>query len=320
MRPDPSSIGVLTRDTAEGIDCTVPLGWGLSSLPVPFIIDGHHHVWDPDNGDYDWLSGPYAPIRQVFTPQDLRPVLRARGVGATVLVQTWSSLEETRRFLALADQVEFIAGVVGWVDLTAPDVAATLANLKAGPGGDRLVGIRHQVHDEADADWLERPDVRAGLAAVGEAGLVFDLLVRPRELPAALSTVEAFPAMRFVIDHAAKPDIAGGGFAPWADRLEPFADHADHVWCKLSGLVTEAWWESWAPEDLAPYVAEVLRIFGPRRCLFGSDWPVCRVAGGYARVLDALGWCLRSCSDEDRAAVFHASAKELYRLRLTEDL
>lgn len=282
------------------------------------IIDAHQHFWDPEAGDYGWLSGRYAPLRRIFGPDDLRPELRAAGVGATVLVQTWSSLEETRRFLALAEQVDFVAGVVGWVDLTAPDVDAILADLKAGPGGCWLVGIRHQVHDEPDAQWLMSPAVRRGLAAVASHGLVYDLLVRPRELPAALATVADLPDLHFVIDHIAKPDIKGGGFVPWASLMRPFAAHRDHVWCKLSGMVTEANWDNWRPADLSPYVDEVLRIFGADRCLFGSDWPVCRVAGGYGAVLGGLNQCLAGLTPADRARIFAGSASELYHLEITE--
>lgn len=282
------------------------------------IIDAHQHFWDPDDGDYSWVTGPFLPIRRVFTPDDLRPELAVAGVSATVLVQTWSSEEETRRFLALADVTDFIAGVVGWVDLTSPDVAERLDGLTSGPGGRFLKGIRHQVHDETDENWLLRSDVRRGLAAVETAGLVYDLLVRPRELPAALRTVADFPDLRLVIDHAAKPDIRGGGFAPWERRLRPFASFRNHVWCKLSGLVTEADWHAWTPGQLAPYVNEVLDIFGSNRCLFGSDWPVCNVAGGYGKVVAAISRILAARPKADQAWIFAGSANELYRLGLQE--
>jgi len=283
------------------------------------IVDSHQHFWDPDNGDYGWVSGPFLPIRRVFAPDDLRPELAGRGVSATVLVQTWSSEEETARFLALAEETDFIQGVVGWVDLTAPNVADRLARFKAGRGGRYLKGIRHQVHDEADPDWLLRADARRGLAAVEAAGLVYDLLIKPRELPAALGTVADFPNLRFVVDHVAKPDIAGAGFdSVWAERMRPLAAHRGHVWCKLSGMVTEADWTTWTPDTLRPYIDLALEVFGPDRCLFGSDWPVCRVAGGYARWLDALTLCLSSRSETERRRVFAETAIELYNLDVTE--
>ncbi|MDR3517259.1 MAG: amidohydrolase family protein [Azospirillaceae bacterium] len=285
---------------------------------TPLIIDAHQHFWDPDQGDYAWLSGPFTPIRRVFGPADLRPELTQAGVRATVLVQTWSSLAETQAFLALAETVDFVAGVVGWVDLTAADIDRTLTLLKSVPGGRHLVGIRHQVHDEPDPDWLNRPDVRRGLAAVAGHGLVYDLLVRPRELPAALATVAALPGLRFVIDHIAKPDIRSGEDRVWAARIAPFADHRAHVWCKLSGMVTEADWAHWQPADLKPFIDTVLRVFGPARCLFGSDWPVCQVAGGYARVLAALRQGLAGLDAADQARILGGTALDLYHLDITE--
>jgi L-fuconolactonase len=282
------------------------------------IIDAHQHFWDPDKGDYGWMSGAAAPLRRVFTPDDLRPELAAAGVSATVLVQTWSSLDETRAFLELAAATDFIAGVVGWVDLTAPDVSHVIAALKDRPDGRYLVGVRHQVHDETDPGWLLRNDVRRGLEAVQRHGLVYDLLVRPRELPAALETVRAFPGLRFVIDHIAKPDIAGGGFKDWAALMRPFKAEAGHVWCKLSGMATEADWLRWRPEDLQPYVNEALGMFGPDRCLYGSDWPVCLLAGAYARILDALKQTIASLTLGEQSQILARSAIELYGLKLPE--
>jgi L-fucono-1,5-lactonase len=230
------------------------------------------------------MGNELATIRRPFGPDDLRPLLEDNGVDRTVLVQTVSSLEETQELLATAAANDFIAGVIGWVDLTSPSVAETLASLV----GDLLVGIRHQVHDEADPDWLLRDDVQRGIAAVGEAGLVYDLLVRTRELPAALRTVQRNPHVSFVIDHAAKPHIAAGTWdSSWEERLAPFSDEPN-VACKLSGLVTEADWRTWTPEQLEPYVRRIIGWFGPQRSMFGSDWPVCLLAANYARVLDAM--------------------------------
>src|SRR5438094_1208951 len=162
------------------------------------MVDAHHHFWDPSHASYPWLTDELAAIRRPFRPEDLRPLLQANRVDRTILVQTRSSLDETREFLATAADTEFIAGVVGWVDLTAADVADRLAELRAAKGGAKLVGIRHQVHDEPDPEWLLRPDVRRGLAAVGEAGLAYDLPVRARELPAAHATARDVPDLRFV--------------------------------------------------------------------------------------------------------------------------
>jgi L-fuconolactonase len=199
-------------------------------------------------------------------------------------VQTVSSVEETREFLEAAATNDFIGGVVGWVDLTSPIVADTLASLVS----DLLVGIRHQVHDEPDPRWLLRDDVQRGIAAVGEAGLVYDLLVRTRELPAALETVRRHRGMSFVIDHAAKPRIGASSWdSDWENELARFRDEPN-VACKLSGLVTEADWKSWTPEQLEPYVRRCLDWFGRDRCIFGSDWPVCLLAATYERVMDVL--------------------------------
>lgn len=254
------------------------------------IVDSHQHFWDPTRRAYPWMGDELAPIRRPFGPDDLRPLLADNGVDKTVLVQTVSSLEETREFLEVAAANDFVAGVVGWIDLTTDDVVATLAGL----AGDLLVGIRHQVHDEPDPKWLLRADVQRGIAAVGDAGLVYELLVRTRELPAALETVRRHPRTSFVIDHAGKPRVAAGTWdAGWEAGLAPFADEPN-VSCKLSGLVTEADWKSWTPDQLEPYVRRVIGWFGPQRCMFGSDWPVCLLAASYAQVLDALvqilGW------------------------------
>jgi len=276
------------------------------------VIDAHHHFWDPTRATYPWMTEALAPIRRRFGPEDLRPLLAANGVDQTILVQTRSSLDETREFLATAAQHDFIAGVVGWVDLTA-DVPKQLASLKAGSGGKKLVGIRHQVHDEADPEWLGRKDVRKGIAAVGKAGLAYDILVRTRELPAALALVKALPDMRFVIDHIAKPPIASGATSEWAARLKPLAEHPN-VFVKLSGMVTEADWKRWTVRDITPYVTRVLEWFGSERCVFGSDWPVCLVAASYAHVIDACGQAIGDVPIEERERIFGGNAMELYRL------
>lgn len=248
------------------------------------IIDAHHHFWDPSRREYPWMGDELASIRKPFGPGELRPLLEDNGVDSTILVQTVASLDETREFLETAASVDFIGGVVGWVDLTAADVAGTIASLVS----DLLVGIRHQVQDESDPRWLLRDDVQRGINAVGEAGMVYDLLVRTRELPAALDTVRRQRSVSFVIDHAAKPRIAGGSWdREWEQRLAPFSDEAN-VACKLSGLVTEANWKTWTVEDLEPYVKRVVGWFGAERCMFGSDWPVCLLAAEYDRVFDAI--------------------------------
>jgi L-fuconolactonase len=277
------------------------------------IVDAHHHFWDPAAADYPWLTDELAAIRRPFGPDDLAPLLRTSGIDATVLVQTRSSVEETVDFLAIASRTPWIRGVVGWVDLTDPGAGDAIERLRDGPGGDRLAGIRHQAHDEADPEWLVRDDAVAGIEAVGRAGLVYDLLVRPRELPAAVALARRLPDVQFVIDHIAKPPIATGELEPWASLLAPFGE-LEHVACKVSGMVTEADWATWTPADLRPYVDRVLEVFGLDRLLFGSDWPVCLLAGTYERVVDATRTALGGIGGSDQAKVFGETARRIYRL------
>ena len=277
------------------------------------IIDAHHHFWDPTVADYPWLTDELAVIRRRFGPDDLAPLLRETGVSGTILVQTRSSLDETREFLATAAATPFIRGVVGWVDLTDPAIGDVIAALRGGPGGDRLVGIRHQVHDEPDPEWLARDDVRRGIAAVADADLAYDLLVRSRELPAAHALVASMPDGRFVVDHLAKPPIRTGALQPWAELVSAWADLPNASW-KLSGLVTEADWEDWTPEDLVPYVEHALSTLGPDRLIFGSDWPVCTLAASYPEVVEAARVVTAQSSDAEREAIFAGNARRLYRL------
>jgi L-fuconolactonase len=279
------------------------------------IIDSHQHFWDPESGgDYAWLNGPFQPINRVFAPDDLRLSLQNNNIQGTILVQTWNDLGETWEFLRIAETTDFIAGVVGWVDLTDPDVGSTLAKLQASPFGKWLVGIRHLIQTESDPNWLMREDVRRGLRSVQDAGLVYDLVPNLPQLPAVIRTVEDFQDMRFVLDHIAKPNIKNGEFDDWADLMRGFENQRHHVWCKLSGMITEADWQTWEASDLKPYVARVLEIFGTDRCMFGSDWPVCLVAGSYNRMLAGLRNCLTELTQSERNQVFGASAIEAYRL------
>jgi L-fuconolactonase len=254
------------------------------------------------------------PIRRPFGPQDLAAELAAQDIAGTVLVQTISSLEETREFLSLAAGWEFIWGIVGWIDLTSVSVGDDLDALIDAPGGDRLVGIRHQVHDERDPDWLLRADVRRGLTAVQARGLRYDLLVRARELPAAVDAVEALENLQFVLDHIAKPRIADGQDAEWRQRMPALAA-LPNVAVKLSGMVTEADWASWQPADLRPFVEPVVDWFGVERLIFGSDWPVCLLATSYAGVVEGLRQALGTLSSADEAAIFGSNAQRVYGLR-----
>jgi L-fuconolactonase len=277
------------------------------------IIDAHHHLWDPGRRHYPWLEAPaLAPIRRPYGLDDLRSRTAAAGITATVLVQTVPDVGETEQFLALADGAP-VAGVVGWVDLTAAGAGDDIARLRAGPGGDRLVGVRHQVQDEPDLEWLLRDDVQRGIGTVGDAGLVYDLLVLTPHLEAAVRTVRAHPDMPFVLDHAAKPPIASGGWRPWATGVARLAELSNVV-CKVSGLVTEARWDDWDASALRPYVAHLLDVFGPDRLLFGSDWPVCELAASYDQVLAAARETLAGLSPAEAALVFGGNAARCYRL------
>nr|WP_189929800.1 amidohydrolase family protein [Streptomyces sulfonofaciens] len=278
------------------------------------IVDAHHHVWDLSVRDQDWITGPaMAPIRRNFTVDDLAPEARAAGVTAGVLVQTVTAAAETPEFLALADGSDLVAGVVGWTDLTRPDAEESLAALRALPGGRHLVGIRHQVQGENDPQWLLRPDVRRGLAAVADAGLVYDLVVLPHQLPACARAAAELPGLTFVLDHLGKPPIAGGALEPWATGVRALAALPNTV-CKLSGMVTEADWASWTTQDLRPYAETVLDAFGPGRVMFGSDWPVCTLAAGYGQVVDTARQLTAGLDDGERAQVFAGTATRVYGL------
>lgn len=281
------------------------------------IVDAHQHFWDPTSASYPWMEVPaLAPIRRPFSPSDLRPLLDAEAIDACVFVQCRHDETETEEQLAATLSYPWVAGVVGWVDLAAPDVAERIARLRAMPGGNRLVGIRHIVHDEPDPAWLVLPAVIRGLKAVAAAGLAYDLLVRARELPAAILAARAIPDGRFILDHAAKPPIAQGWDPVWAMRIEELA-REPNVFCKLSGLVTEAAWTSWSPADLAPACRFTLSAFGPGRILYGSDWPVCLLAASYAQVKAVFDGTIAGLSQTERAAVLGGNAIAAYRLNAT---
>jgi len=284
--------------------------------PPPPVVDAHHHLWDLAVRDQDWITGAeLAPLRRDFAVDELEREAAGAGVDASVLVQTVTVAEETPEFLAVAAGSDLVAGVVGWTDLTAPDVADTLAALRELPGGEHLVGIRHQVQGEADPRWLLRPDVLRGLTAVAAAGLVYDLVVLPQQLPAATEAAAAVPELTFVLDHLGKPPVASGELEAWERDVRALAARPNTVG-KLSGLVTEADWHSWTTADLRPYTDTALEAFGPDRLMFGSDWPVCLLAAGYREVLDAARVLTASLSPDEEAALYGATATRVYRLPL----
>ena len=276
------------------------------------IVDAHHHVWDPGTRAHTWLDS-LPGLRRRFNAADFAQVAADHGVTASVLVQVLASAAETEEFLALAATPGVIAGVIGWADLTAPGVADEISRLRQLPGGGSLVGLRHMVQDEPDPGWLDRRDVRRGIRAAGHAGLAYDLLVRPAQLPAALRVASDSADVRFVLDHGAKPDIASGQLEPWSSLVADLA-RRPNVTCKLSGLVTEAG-SGWTVPRIVPYAARLLECFGPGRLMFGSDWPVCTLAASYGEVLalarEALGDQL---SPAELDAVFAGNAITTYGL------
>jgi L-fuconolactonase len=275
-------------------------------------VDAHHHIWDPVATRHAWLDAT-PTLNRAFSLADFEAASAPEGVTASVLVQVLASSAETEQFLALAATSDVVACVVGWADLTSPAVGDEIARLRAGPGGDLLAGIRHLVQDEPDPAWLERADVRRGLQAVGAAGLAYDLLVRPGQLPAALAVTSALGDVRFVLDHGAKPDIASGTFEPWASLISELAARPN-VWCKVSGLVTEAG-AGWRPAQIRPYIGHLLDSFGPGRLMFGSDWPVCTLAASYAEVTAVAREALSSrLGPTELRAVFSANAVSAYGL------
>jgi L-fuconolactonase len=274
-------------------------------------IDAHHHVWDLAARDQPWTTD-IPLLRRTFTLDELRPALRAHRIDATVVVQTIPVEPETPELLRLAAADPQVAAVVGWVELTTPDVGERLARLRALPGGEALVGVRHGVQDEADPDWLLRPDVRRGIAAVGAAGLVYELLVRPDQLAAAVRTVADLPDVRFVLDHAGNPEILPAALPPWAARLTALAA-CPNAAVKLSGLMTRT--APWSTAALRPYADTLLETLGPGRLMFGSDWPVCLLAAGYDEVIGAAEEFTADLSGAERAAVFGTTAAAWYGIR-----
>jgi L-fuconolactonase len=278
------------------------------------IVDAHHHLWDLGVRDQDWITGPaLAPLRRDFLLGDYGAVADVNGIAASVVVQTVTAPGETPELLALSGASDLLAGVIGWTDLTAPDIADRIAALTEQPGGGKLVGLRHQVQGEPDPDWLTRPDVLRGLAAIAQAGLVYDLVITAGQLAASARAAAAVPDLVFVLDHLGKPPVAAGRTEPWAQDLRDLAVLPNTV-AKLSGLVTEADWRRWQVADLRPYAEVALDAFGPARLMFGSDWPVCTLAASYPDVLAAARDLTAGLSPAEREAVFVGTATSVYGL------
>lgn len=282
-------------------------------------IDAHQHFWRLDQTapfDYAWLDAPQnAPIRRDFLPEHLKPHLRATGVERTIFVQAQHHLAENRWALELADQHEFIAGVVGWVDLASPECEHQLLEFKDRP---KFVGVRHITQDEPDDDFIVRPDVLRGLRTLEKHSVPFDLLFYVKHLRHAVTLAEELPELPMVIDHLAKPHIRQHQMDDWLPHFRAAAKH-DNIYCKLSGMVTEADWKRWTVADLKPYVQTALELFGPERLMYGSDWPVCELAAGYEKVFSALKEALGPLSDSESAAIFGGTAARFYKLPVNDE-
>jgi L-fuconolactonase len=251
-------------------------------------------------------------IRRSFGPDDLKPLLDAAGFKASVAVQARQSLEETRWLLELADAYAHVAGVVGWVELCSRSVLGQIEDFAHNP---KFVGVRHVLQDEPDDAFMLREDFRAGLGLLNSYGLAYDLLLHPRHLPIAATLVAQFPEQRFVLDHLAKPLIADGRVSPWREDLRALAAFPN-VFCKLSGMVTEAKWSAWAEADFTPYLDAALEAFGADRLMIGSDWPVCLLSGDYAATMGIVIEYLRKLSETEQAAILGGTCARFYRLKV----
>jgi len=272
-------------------------------------IDAHQHFWDIGRFRYPWMPKGDSPLRRNFLPGDLKPILKRNRFDGSVVVQANVVIEETRWLLELAGQHEFILGVVGWVDLTDPRVGETLDELQRHP---KFKGVRHLVHDEPDANWLIRDDVLHGLGELSRRRIPSDLLLRPLHLPLVPRVADRIPELRMVIDHIAKPPIAAQRMDGWTEDMES-ASKIPHMYCKLSGMITEDD-APWKAEHLRPYVQHVFSLFGPDRLMFGSDWPVCTLAGTWKEVLAAFTQAVGPQSMEVREKLLGETAARFYGL------
>jgi len=276
------------------------------------IIDAHQHFWQLSRPfQYDWLyTEQHAPICRDFLPVHLKPLMDGVGVERSIFVQTQHNVEENRWVLELAEAFLFVAGVVGWVDLASADCEAQIEEFQPQP---KFVGVRHVVQDEPDDDWIIRPSVLRGLKLLEKHSVPFDLLFFTKHLKHAATLGRLLPELPMVINHLAKPQIREHKIEGWKQDLQAAAAFPN-IYCKLSGMITEAHWQNWKPADLKPYVEIALDAFGPQRCMFGSDWPVCELAGSYERVYHALEEALGPISDSERAAIFGGTAAHFYGL------
>jgi L-fuconolactonase len=279
-------------------------------------IDAHQHFWRYTPAEYEWIDEAMAALRRDFLPGDLQPEMERAGIDACVAVQARQTLEETRWLLELAEANSFIAGVVGWVDLQAADVASQLEQFAR---HSKLVGVRHIVQSEPDNRFLLRPAFCRGISILGDLDLTYDILIYPRHLPAAVEFVSRFRMQRFVLDHLAKPEIRSGEIRRWESHIRELAK-APNVFCKISGLVTEADWTGWTPDQMRPYLDIAFESFGAHRMMAGSDWPVCTVAADYGRTIAVVEDYLQSRPLWERDAVMGGNAARFWRLPVEETI
>ena len=278
------------------------------------IIDAHQHFWELGRFDTSWLDSPqHEPINRTYLPADLKLLIDQAGVDKTVFVQTQHNVEENRWVLKLAQEHDFICGVVGWVDLASERCEEQLLEFKDHP---KFVGIRHITQGEPDENFIVRPDVIRGLKVLEKHQVPFDLLFFVQHLKHAQTLGRELPDLKMVIDHLAKPHIKDHKLDDWEANFRAAAKFPN-ISCKLSGMITEADWENWRPADLKPYVEIAFEAFGPDRLMFGSDWPVCELAGSYQHVLDALNECLGPISDDERDHIFRGTATDFYGLTIS---
>jgi L-fuconolactonase len=272
------------------------------------MLDSHQHFWKVERGDYGWLTPELGSIYRDFLPEDLTHEMRRAGVTRTILVQAAETEAETDFLLEIARETDFVAGVVGWIDMEAEDFAARLARYRQNP---KFVGLRPMLQGLGDDAYILRPKVLDSLKAVADSGLPFDILTFTRHLPHVVAALKTVPGLKAVVDHISKPEIAAGTLDPWRAHMEDIAAFAN-VSCKVSGMVTEAS-ANWQLEDFRPYVDHVARCFGPDRLMFGSDWPVCTLAASYAEVANLARTLLSShFGPEDLHGIFEKNAARFY--------
>jgi len=274
-------------------------------------IDSHQHFWHYDAATHGWITDEMSAIRRDFLPEDLLPELHLNQIDGCVAVQTDQSEDETLFLLELAARHQEIKGVVGWVDLCSPSLAQRLEYFSQ---FEKLCGFRHIVQSEPDDRFLIRKDVLEGIGRLKEFNFCYDILIYPSQLAAAIELVEQLPDQRFVLDHMAKPSIRTREIEPWARQARILAGNRN-VYCKVSGMVTEADWKNWRSSDFEPYLDVVFEAFGPDRIMFGSDWPVCLVAGTYKGVKELVGNYVRDLPLDQQERIFGSNAISFYGLR-----